>query len=67
MKPTKEELKLVRKVLKSYRNLANKVAETTEQEYPHEVARGLEVWLDLLSDDPEKRLNEYLEEYKLGR
>jgi len=64
--PTKEELKTARKVLEFYEKLANKVANVTEQEYPEEVARGLEVWLELLSDDPAKRLEGYLEEYRFG-
>lgn len=64
MKPTIQEIKIARKVLKSYQKLSNKVATVTEQEYPEEVARGLEVWLDLLDGDPEEALKSYLEEYK---
>jgi len=64
MKPTIQEIKTARKVLKTYQKLANKVATVTEQEYPEEIARGLEVWLDLLSGDPEQSLKDYLEDYK---
>lgn len=66
-KPTKEEIKITLKVLKSFEKQATKLATKTEQDYPHEVSRGLEVWLEILrSGDPEKWLQDFEDEYDAG-
>lgn len=66
-KPTKEEIKAAYKVLKTFEKQASHLSTKTEQEYPHEIARGLEVWLEILqSGDPEKWLKDYEDEYDAG-
>lgn len=67
MKPTKEEIEVAHKVLKAFEEQASKLSEKTEQDYPYEISRGLEVWLDILaSGDPEKWLKDYEDEYDAG-
>jgi len=64
--PTKAERMAARKVLAYYEKIASKVLTKTDQERPHEWARGAEVWADLLRRDPEKEMLDYLDEYKAG-
>ena len=65
-KPTKKEIKTAIKVLRSFEKKANKLATNTEQEYPHEVARGLEVWLEILESEDPDFFADYEEEYTAG-
>jgi len=64
--PTKEELKMAFNVLKFYEKQASNLVTITEQEYPSEIARGLEIWMELLSGDPGEYMKSYLDEYKAG-
>ena len=64
--PTEAERLVARKVLAYYFETASMVLTKTDQETPHEWARGAEVWIDLLGRDPEKEMLDYLEEYKAG-
>ena len=66
-KPTKEEIKIARKVLRHFQPQANKLAKYTEQEQPSEWADALEVAYGLLGDGAEETMNDYLDEYKAGR
>jgi len=65
-KPTKEECQTALKVLSYFGEMAREVSKTTEQDTPHEWARGAEVWIELLSGDSEKIMQDYLEEWKAG-
>lgn len=67
-KITKEEYKIALKVLESFEPKLDEIHETeVEDEYVHEMSRGLEVWIEILSKNPESWLENYLEEIKLSR
>lgn len=66
MTPTKAEISLAKKVLKHYQKKADKLAVKTQQEKPYEWARGAEVWVELLSLDPDKIFDDYEDEYDEG-
>ena len=65
--PTKEEIRIARKVLKHFFSQANKLAEHTNQERPSEWARGLEIVYGLLHGGAKETMDDYLTEYEFGR
>ena len=65
--PSAEERAVAVKVLRFYQKLADNLLAHADQEYPAEVARGLEVSRTLLkAKDPAGQLVDYLVEYRLG-
>lgn len=66
-KPTEEEVRIARKVLKHFFPQAVKLANYTEQERPGEWSGALEVAYDLLGYGAEETMDDYLAEYEAGR
>jgi hypothetical protein len=67
-KITKEEYEIALKVLESFEPILDEMhAAYEEDEYAHEMSRGLEVWTEILSSkNPQKWLENHLEEIKLS-